>query len=328
MVSFRWSISVLTSILAFSAMSHAVPFHRDHSWHNQNHGHNLITRPNTSAVPTPSTVPSTIPSSTSSTSSGASTPSSTPSTNIWHPTTGTTWQIILAHALTDTDITTDKQIYDIDLFDNPASTISTLHSNNQKAICYFSAGTYEDWRPDASAFTDSDKGSALDDWEGENWLDVRSENVRSIMAARLDTAAEKGCDGVDPDNVDAYGNEGGGLDLTQDDAVEYIGWLASEARARGLAIGLKNAGDIIPRVLGDVQWGVNEQCVEYGECEVYQDFVSAGKPVFHIEYPGGEDDGAVSVSAARKASVCNGQSVEGFSTVMKKMDLDDWVQTC
>ena len=44
-------------------------------------------------------------------------------------------------------------------------------------------------------------------------MNLKSDNVRKIMQARLDVAKEKGCDGVDPDNVDGYDNENG-LDLT------------------------------------------------------------------------------------------------------------------
>jgi len=35
-------------------------------------------------------------------------------------------------------------------------------------------------------------GKTLDGWAGEKWLDTRSTNVRSIMAARLDLAVSKG----------------------------------------------------------------------------------------------------------------------------------------
>jgi hypothetical protein len=41
-------------------------------------------------------------------------------------------------------------------------------------------------------------------WEKEKWLNLNSDNVRQIMAKRLELAAEKGCDAVDPDNMDAY----------------------------------------------------------------------------------------------------------------------------
>ncbi|KAL4918812.1 glycoside hydrolase superfamily [Aspergillus aurantiobrunneus] len=247
-------------------------------------------------------------------------------TGIWQPAVGSTWQIVLRYALNDTS--PEVAVYDIDLFDNDRAVIDDLHSSGRRVICYFSAGTYEDWRDDARQFPSNDLGDALDDWEGENWVDTRSSAVRDIMRARLDLAVEKGCDGVDPDNVDAYDNSNG-LGLGEDDAVDYVNFLAREARERRLAIGLKNAGAIIPSVLTRMQWSVNEQCAQYDECDVYAAFVRAGKPVFHIEYPKGEEtNDAVEVTGVRKAQACDFEDADEFSTVIKNMDLDNWVQTC
>jgi len=46
------------------------------------------------------------------------------------------------------DTTVNVEIFDIDLFDVPQSTIDTLHARGSKVICYISAGTWENWRPD------------------------------------------------------------------------------------------------------------------------------------------------------------------------------------
>jgi hypothetical protein len=73
------------------------------------------------------------------------------------------------------------QVYSLDGWDTPASTVSWLRSQGAYPVCYISAGSYEDWRPDASQFLASDRGSALQGWAGEAWLDVRSANVRAIM---------------------------------------------------------------------------------------------------------------------------------------------------
>ena len=242
--------------------------------------------------------------------------------NIWSPTAGTRWQIELQNPLTNTSI--DVPIYDIDLFNNTVSTITSLHNINRKVICYFSAGSYEDWRPDASNFSHStDLGKPLDGWPGEWWLQTNSANVRHIMLTRLDMAVAKGCDGVDPDNIDAYDNDNG-LGLTEADAVEYVNFLADAAHARNLSLGLKNGGAILDRVLGKMQWGVNEQCVQYDECDVFRPFIEQGKPVFHIEYP----DGAPDVSAKVVSDVCGRKQASGFSSVLKTMDLVDWVVEC
>ena len=76
--------------------------------------------------------------------------------------------------------------------DDSASTIATIHSLCKEAICYFSAGTYENWRSDASSFAAADLGSAVEGWAGENWLSTSSSNVRAIMTARTALVASKG----------------------------------------------------------------------------------------------------------------------------------------
>jgi len=241
--------------------------------------------------------------------------------HIWQPAVGSGWQIEIDHTLTNTAL--NVPVYIIDLFDNSATTIASLHQLGRKVICYFSAGTYEDWRPDASSFKSSDFGNPLDDWPGERWLNTKSTYVQNIMKARLSLAASKGCDGVDPDNVDGYGNDNG-LGLTTADAVSYVKFLVNGAHASGLSIGLRNAAEIVPDVVDLMQWAVNEQCAEYDECDAFQDFIHAGKPVFHIEYP----SGAPYVRQATNSQICEGPGATGFSTVMKKMNLDDWVMAC
>jgi len=138
-------------------------------------------------------------------SSAVLSPSISANSGIWQPAVGTKWQIELSQVIkVDSTLDSSVNIYDIDLFDTPTSSIDQLHALGKKVICYFSAGSYEPDRPDSAQFSASDKGNALDGWPDEYWLNINSANVRSIMAARLQLAATKGCDGVDPDNVDGY----------------------------------------------------------------------------------------------------------------------------
>lgn len=242
------------------------------------------------------------------------------------PSAGTTWQIELLKPLNDTSA--DVEVYDIDLFDNNASIIDTLHSLDRKVICYFSAGSYENWRPDASSFDDADLGDTLEGWSNEKWLNISSPNVHTIMLTRLDLAVNKSCDGVDPDNIDGYDNQNG-LDLTEQDSIDYMGFLATAAHERNMSIGLKNAGSIIPDIIDYVDWSVNEQCVEYDECSIYVPFIQQDKPVFHIEYPKGDTtDNTKLVSASQKDTVCSATNTTDFSTVIKNMNLDAWVEYC
>ncbi|KAF7545567.1 hypothetical protein G7046_g9533 [Stylonectria norvegica] len=258
---------------------------------------------------------------------------------IWQPTAGTTWEIVLSGAV-DIDVnspsTTDNvQVLDFDLFTNTEdgtdkSKIDALHKIGKKVICYFSAGSYEPDRPDSTKFTASDKGSELVGWPGEYWLDLKSANVAAIMKNRIATAAKMGCDAIDPDNVDAYDNNGGGLGLTEQDSVNFVlNVLAPAAIANNLALGLKNAASIVTTVIDHVQFSVNEQCSDIKECASFTPFITAGKPVFHIEYP--PDSGSDS-PVANIDKWCfkdpNGTDITAFSTVIKTEDLDGWVEFC
>jgi hypothetical protein len=124
---------------------------------------------------------------------------------LWQPAVGSSWQIVLSELLDASGtLDPDVEVFDIDMFDTPTSTIKQLQAKGKKVVCYFSAGSYEPGRPDSNQFTSSDLGSVMDGWPDEKWLNIRSTNVRNIMANRIKTAKSKGCDGIDPDNVDGY----------------------------------------------------------------------------------------------------------------------------
>jgi endo-alpha-1,4-polygalactosaminidase (GH114 family) len=234
---------------------------------------------------------------------------------VWSPKPGTSWQ----WQLTDTlDQSVNVAMYDIDLFDNSAATVQALHGKGRVVICYFSAGSREDWRSDAGQFQKPDYGKPLDNWPGETWLDVRSANVRAIMKARLDLAVQKQCDGVEPDNVDGYSNDTG-FPLSKNDQLDYNKFLAQEAHARGLSVGLKNSVELVGDLVSHFDWALNEECLSFNECGTLVPFLSASKAVFHVEYV---DDAAQ--GPAKQTSVCKTTSINGFSTLIKTWDLDAW----
>ncbi|KKT02584.1 MAG: hypothetical protein UV80_C0002G0051 [Candidatus Peregrinibacteria bacterium GW2011_GWF2_43_17] len=199
----------------------------------------------------------------------------------YQPTPKTSWQWQLSG---DIDTAYDVDMYDIDLFDTPQSIIDELHSENKKVICYFSAGSFEEFRDDAEDFPEEILGEELEGWEDEKWLDVSNyQEFASIMEDRLDLAVEKECDGVEPDNMDGYANDSG-FDLTYDDQVVYSKWIAEEAHERNLSVGLKNALDQIDDVIDYFDFAVNEQCFEYDECDLLIEFIDQNKAVFGVEY--------------------------------------------
>lgn len=249
------------------------------------------------------------------TTSGADTGNAdTGGTGSWVPQVSDTWQWQLTGTI---NTSYDVNVYDIDLFDSSPATIQGLHDDGRRVVCYFSAGSYEDWRPDANDFAAADLGDSLDGWPGENWVDIRSTNVRNIMAARLDLAVQKGCDGVEPDNVDGYTNATG-LSLSAADQLDYNHFLAQQAHQRHLAVGLKNNVDQASSLVNDFDFTINEECHTYSECDALSVFIQAGKPVFNAEY----DSQYVNNTAARD-SLCADALAKDFRTLVLPLDLDD-----
>lgn len=220
-------------------------------------------------------------------------------------------------------ISYDVDIYDIDLFDTSLSTIQEIQSSGKKVICYFSAGTYENFREDKNRFLPKELGDTLDGWEDEKWLDIRSANVHSIMKTRLDLATQKGCDGVEPDNMDGYSNNSG-FNLTASDQLTFNKFIANEAHKRGLSVGLKNDLDQINELVNYFDFAVNEQCFEYSECDSLLPFINNGKPVFNTEYLNKYIKNEVERNA-----LCNESIKIRFSTLLLPLELnDDFRYTC
>ncbi|KAI8472527.1 MAG: endo alpha-1,4 polygalactosaminidase precursor [Monoraphidium minutum] len=160
------------------------------------------------------------------------------------------------------------QVYLIDGFDNTAETVAAMHGAGLLPVCYFSAGSYEDWRTDKGEFNASDYMNALSGWDGEYWIDVRSANVKRIMRARMEMCKAKGFVAVDPDNVDGYSNKNG-IGFGAADQLAYNKWLAATAHELGLGAGLKNDLGQIDDLVADFDFFVNEQCQDYDECQLY-----------------------------------------------------------
>ena len=97
--------------------------------------------------------------------------------------------------------------------------------------------------------------------------------------------------------VDVFSNDNGGgfkSPVSEADSIRFFKVLSDEAHRYNIAIGLKNAIEILPKVSQYAEFAVNEECVWEGNCNVYTDFTKGGKtrdgkqvvgkPVFHVEY--------------------------------------------
>ena len=227
----------------------------------------------------------------------------------------TTWQWQLQGAI---NTSYDVKVYDIDLFDTNESLINELHNQGKIVICYFSAGSWEEWRSDADSFSDEVKGNDLDGWEGEKWLDISNLTALApIMKNRLDLAKAKGCDGVEPDNVDGYINDTG-FNLSYQDQLNYNKFLADEAHKRGLLIALKNDLEQIQDLEPYFDFAINEQCDYYNECSYYTPFIQNNKAVFNAEYAQIYVD-----NNSQRDNLCLQARNEGIRTLVLPLELDD-----
>ncbi len=231
----------------------------------------------------------------------------------WRPAPGISWQWQLSG---DLNLSYDVDMYDVDLFETDDVTIAALQAEGRIVICYFSAGSWEDWRPDAADFPDAVLGDTLDGYPDERWLDIRAlDALAPILEVRLDMALAKGCDGVEPDNVDGYQN-GTGFPLKGADQVAFNRWLAKAAHARNLSVGLKNDLGQIPALVDFFDWALNEQCFQYDECDALVPFIQAGKAVFGVEY---ELDAA---------DFCDKANAMDFDWLAMTYDLDGGRESC
>ncbi|WP_027347168.1 endo alpha-1,4 polygalactosaminidase [Hamadaea tsunoensis] len=243
----------------------------------------------------------------------------------YHPALRTSWNWVLA-AVPAAPYRA-VSLYDVDGFDNSAANVSALHAAGIKAVCYLSAGTYENWRSDAGQFPAAILGKS-NGWPGEKWLDVRDVQkagsaLRTIMDARLDMCRQKGFDMVELDNVDGYTNKTG-FPLTAADQLYFNALLANDSHARGLSVLQKNDNEQIPQLVAYFDGALNEQCNQYSECTTAQNggygldqYVAAGKPVFQAEY------------SLATSKFCTKDNNQNFNGVKFSIDLDDSVfQAC
>jgi putative cell wall-binding protein len=201
----------------------------------------------------------------------------------WHPGEDDTWHLQLQG---DPVTNIDVDAYDLDMFDTSKDVIDELHAHGRRVVCYVNAGAWEEWRPDAGDWHEEVLGEPLDGWPGERWVDVRRiDLIDDVIEERFDMAAAKGCDAVDPDNVDGFQNDTG-FPLTKADSLAYNRFLISEAHERGLAVGLKNALDLVPELADEVDFAVNEECLAFDECDALRPYAAAGVPEWGVDYDG------------------------------------------
>ena len=231
----------------------------------------------------------------------------------WQPHPHQTWQWQLTG---DIDTHVDAEVFDVDGFEVSAATVAALHAKGRKVVCYLDIGAVESYRSDAHAFPDRVIGRVVDGWSQERYLDIRRiDLVGPVLRRRFERCRDKGFDGVEGDLVDAYDNASG-FAIDAADEERFIRWFARETHALGMAAGLKNVPDLVPRLVDDVDFAVVEDCYREGVCDAYRPFVERRKAVFDAEY------------LAKPADFCAPTRIAGISAIAKRTSLGAWRDVC
>jgi hypothetical protein len=235
----------------------------------------------------------------------------------WIPTPGSTYQIQYDGNL---DLKVPAEIYDLDMFDTPASIVAKLHAQGRHAVCYIDVGTWENWRPDAKKFPKSVLGKPDGGWAGERWLDIRQTAIlEPIMTARMQLCKQKGFDAVDPDNLDGYENRTG-FPLTASEQLTYDTWVANESHALGLSVDEKGDNDQVKQLASYFDFAVTEQCYAQGWCNEFALYTNTNRLVVDVEY---------NISKARfVGKTCPDTAKYKETAILKKLELTAWIVTC
>nr|MBA2477162.1 endo alpha-1,4 polygalactosaminidase [Sporichthyaceae bacterium] len=101
-----------------------------------------------------------------------------------------------------------------------------------------------------------------------------------------------------------------------EEQLDYSRFIADEAHARGLAVGLKNSIDHAAELEPWFDFAVNEQCFQYDECRRLEPFLDAGKNVIIVEY------------RSELGQFCGDADQLGAVAMRKKLSLRVWRQSC
>ncbi|KAJ4272377.1 hypothetical protein NW762_001090 [Fusarium torreyae] len=268
---------------------------------------------------------------------------------------GVQWEIVIHEPIkhdSAADLIPSKaKVWDIDMGHavQYPEIISLLKKSGKFVICYFNAGALQDWDDDKDKFPEAAIGHSLAyPYSSEEfYLDIRDATVLKLQKARLDVAAQIGCDAVDPDNVDAWQQDDEdptGFKLKESDYTKYLKSLAQYAHSlktkdgNPLLVGQKNAPEIAEDLVSTLDFAVLESCrgttdpneENWPFCEDFQIYIDAGKPVLQIEYPPSVEKTG-KVSASDNTYYCTPKDEDkGFSKIIKwaSAQLDGWGQYC
>jgi hypothetical protein len=254
------------------------------------------------------------PNPTTTTTSGPSTTTTTgpvQTASWWRPALGDqSWQWELDHPLNPSNATDmgindtlpsgavapKPVIYDIDGFENPASTVSALHAQGAHVVCYIEVGTAGNYYTASSEGQSAtyyaqlkaagDLGTKQSGWP-EYYLNVNSSTTVAIEESMISQCRAKGFDAIETDNDETFQYKTG-FAISEANMESYMGTLIGYAHSIGLGVIVKNPDDVgntsFSNALEPLADGViSEQCNEYSTCSDLGAFLGH-KAVFNAEY--------------------------------------------
>lgn len=228
-----------------------------------------------------------------------------------------------------------------------AGIIAQLKAQGKKVICYMDTGAFETYEPDAVLFpgkygtNNANREMAYSGpteyatWDvlgglssasdgsvfaGEYWMDLRQSAwpaILPIIQARFDLAKKIGCDGVEGDQNNVYGNDSS-FNVTEVVSLRWYQEMYYQLHTRGLTAISKNGIELTAQQVTDptnisycapglcIPDGIlNEECHQYSECSNLDVASSKGIWVGQVEYRG------------TSASACPDARTKGRMTMKK-----------
>jgi endo-alpha-1,4-polygalactosaminidase (GH114 family) len=224
----------------------------------------------------------------------------------------------------DVDTSVDAELFDIDWEDASRSVVARLKARGRKVFCYISAGSWENFRSDRSAFPRQVVGRRYAGYRDERWLDVRHLDVLvPIMLARMQRCKRKGFDGVQLDNVDGFSMPTG-FPISAEQQLTYNATLANAAHRMGLGAALENDPLQAQEMMPYFDWVIYEldrddtgPCFYSSSCKRLDAFRAAGKATFVVEY-----------RSRLRHRFCRISVARGFNGILKKDDLGPYRHSC
>ncbi|HEY5025074.1 MAG TPA: endo alpha-1,4 polygalactosaminidase [Acidimicrobiales bacterium] len=187
-------------------------------------------------------------------------------------------------------------IYDIDGIINPRSTVTALHAQGKRVVCYVevgAAGNYYSAGQEGTATTYYQQlhnagvfGNKVPGYP-EYYLDIRAPATVSIIESMIAAqCAAKGFDAVETDIDEEYA-DGSGFPLTQAVEESYMTMLGDYMHGLGLGWWIKNPDDTGDRYASDMfplaDAVLTEQCNQFSTCGALSAYLGH-KAVFNAEY--------------------------------------------